>query len=139
MQKVKVSPKFQVVIPKALREELELKSGGELQIFLFEKTLRLQRPRSIKELRGVAKGMVWRDEDRDHSERLWSDHCRFPWLGRVLGNAPKAGRFALFLESQAILFLPSIVVYEIYKKISVNNRISLINFFLRHSVSTTSW
>jgi AbrB family looped-hinge helix DNA binding protein len=70
MQKVKVSPKFQVVIPKALREELELKSGGELQIFLFEKTLRLQRPRSIKELRGVAKGMVWRDEDRDHSERL---------------------------------------------------------------------
>jgi AbrB family looped-hinge helix DNA binding protein len=70
MQKVKVSPKFQVVIPKALREELELKPGGELQIFLFEKTLRLQRPRSIKELRGVAKGMVWRDEDRDHSERL---------------------------------------------------------------------
>jgi len=59
-------------------------------------------------------------------------------LGRVLGNAPKAGRFALFLESQAILFLPSIVVYEIYKKISVNKRISLINFFLRHSVSTTA-
>jgi AbrB family looped-hinge helix DNA binding protein len=70
MQKVKVSPKFQVVIPKALREELELKPGEELQIFLFEKTLRLQRPRSIKELRGIAKGMVWRDEDRDHSERL---------------------------------------------------------------------
>jgi AbrB family looped-hinge helix DNA binding protein len=70
MQKVRVSPKFQVVIPKALREELELKPGEELQIFLFEKTLRLQRPRSIKELRGIAKGMVWRDEDRDHSERL---------------------------------------------------------------------
>jgi toxin FitB len=39
------------------------------------------------------------------------------WV-EYLGNAPKAGRFALFLESQAILFLPSIVVYEVYKKIS---------------------
>jgi hypothetical protein len=27
-------------------------------------------PRSIKELRGMAKGMVWKDEDRDHTERF---------------------------------------------------------------------
>jgi AbrB family looped-hinge helix DNA binding protein len=70
METVKVSPKFQVVIPKRLREELELKPGEELQIFLFEKSLRLQRPRSIKDLRGIAKGMVWKDEDRDHSDRF---------------------------------------------------------------------
>ena len=70
METVKVSPKFQVVIPKKLREELELKPGEELQIYLFEKSLRLQRPRSIKDLRGIAKGMRWKDEDRDHSERF---------------------------------------------------------------------
>jgi AbrB family looped-hinge helix DNA binding protein len=70
MEKVKVSPKFQVVIPKAIREELALKPGEELQIYLFEKTLRLQRPASIKDLRGIAKGMVWKEEDRDHSERF---------------------------------------------------------------------
>jgi len=70
METVKVSPKFQVVIPKKIREELDLKPGEELQIYLFEKSLRLQRPRSIKDLRGIAKGMKWKDEDRDHSDRF---------------------------------------------------------------------
>ncbi|MGB7848898.1 MAG: AbrB/MazE/SpoVT family DNA-binding domain-containing protein [Candidatus Acidiferrum sp.] len=70
METIKVSPKFQVVIPKKIREELDLKPGEELQIYLFEKSIRLQRPRSIKELRGIANGMKWKDEDRDHSERF---------------------------------------------------------------------
>lgn len=70
MEKVKVSPKFQVVIPKKVREELQLKAGQELQVYILDETIRLQRPRSIKELRGIVKGMKWKDEDRDHSERF---------------------------------------------------------------------
>jgi AbrB family looped-hinge helix DNA binding protein len=69
-EKVTVSPKFQVVIPKRIREELKLKPGEMLQIYLLEDSVRLQRPRSIKELRGTSKGMEWKDEDRDHSERF---------------------------------------------------------------------
>lgn len=38
------------------------------------------------------------------------------WV-EYLGDGPKADRFALYLESQAILLLPSIVVYEVHKKI----------------------
>jgi AbrB family looped-hinge helix DNA binding protein len=70
MEKVKVSPKFQVVIPKKVREELALRPGQELQIYVLDGTIRLHRPRSIKELRGIAKGMRWKDEDRDHTERF---------------------------------------------------------------------
>jgi AbrB family looped-hinge helix DNA binding protein len=70
MDKVTVSPKFQVVIPKRLREEMDLKPGEVLQIYLFEDALRLQRPGSIKDLRGIAKGLQWKDEDRDRSERF---------------------------------------------------------------------
>lgn len=71
MDTVKVSPKFQVVIPKKIREQLELKPGEELQIYLLDRSIRLHRPRSIKELRGIAKGMKWDDSrDRDHSERF---------------------------------------------------------------------
>jgi len=70
MDTVKVSPKFQVVIPKKVRDALELKPGEELQIYILDRSIRLQRPRSIEELRGIAKGMVWKDEDRDHSERF---------------------------------------------------------------------
>ena len=70
MDTVKVSPKFQVVIPKKVRQALELKPGEELQIYILDRAIRLQRPRSIKELRGIAKGMQWKEEDRDHSERI---------------------------------------------------------------------
>jgi AbrB family looped-hinge helix DNA binding protein len=70
METVKVSPKFQVVIPKRVREILELQPGEELQIYILDKSIRLHRPRSIKELRGIAKGMQWKDEDRDHTERF---------------------------------------------------------------------
>ena len=70
METVKVSPKFQVVIPKRVREVLALKPGEELQIYILDKSIRLHRPRSIKELRGIAKGMQWKDEDRDHTERF---------------------------------------------------------------------
>jgi AbrB family looped-hinge helix DNA binding protein len=69
-EKVTVSPKFQVVIPKRIREELKLKPGEMLQIYLLEDSVRLQRSRSIRELRGTSKGMEWKDEDRDHSERF---------------------------------------------------------------------
>jgi predicted nucleic acid-binding protein len=38
------------------------------------------------------------------------------WV-EYLGAGPKADGFAVYLESQAILLLPSIVVYEVHKKI----------------------
>lgn len=70
METVKVSPKFQVVIPKKVREELALRPGQELNVYILEGTIRLSKPRSIKDLRGIAKGMKWKDEDRDHTERF---------------------------------------------------------------------
>ena len=69
MDTVKVSPKFQGVIPKKIREQLELKPGEELQIYLLDGSIRLHRPRSIKELRGIAKGMQWKDDYRDRNDR----------------------------------------------------------------------
>lgn len=70
MEKVRVSPKFQVVIPRKVREELALRPGQELHIYILDGTIRLHPPRSIKDLRGIAKGMKWKDEDRDHTERF---------------------------------------------------------------------
>jgi len=68
--KVKVSPKFQVVIPKALREELGIEPGEELLIYSLEGSLRLVPHRPVKELRGIAKGMRWKEEYRDHADRF---------------------------------------------------------------------
>jgi len=68
--RVKVSPKFQVVIPKAIREELKIEPGQELLIYSLDGALRLVPQRSVKELRGIAKGMRWKEDLRDHNERL---------------------------------------------------------------------
>jgi AbrB family looped-hinge helix DNA binding protein len=70
MDTVKVSPKFQVVIPKKVREALGLKPGEELQIYILDRSIHLPRPRSIKELRGIAKGMLWKDDYRDRNDRF---------------------------------------------------------------------
>jgi AbrB family looped-hinge helix DNA binding protein len=67
---VKLSPKFQVVIPKNIREQLQLKPGTELHAYVLDGVIRLSPPRSLKDLRGMAKGIRWKDEDRDHSERF---------------------------------------------------------------------
>jgi AbrB family looped-hinge helix DNA binding protein len=69
MDIVKVSPKFQIVIPKKVREALKLEPGQELHIYMLDGSIRLNRPRSIKDLRGMAKGMTWKEEDRDHTDR----------------------------------------------------------------------
>ncbi len=70
MTTVTVSPKFQVVIPKELREKLKLKPGQKLFIYEQDGILRLGVPRPITELRGIAKGIRWEESDRDHTERF---------------------------------------------------------------------
>jgi AbrB family looped-hinge helix DNA binding protein len=70
MQTVRVSPKFQVVIPKALRERLKLRPGQELAIYEVDGQIRLEISYKPKNLRGLARGLRWKESDRDHAERL---------------------------------------------------------------------
>lgn len=67
MQAVTVSPKFQVVIPLAVRDALGLKAGVKLQVVQFEDRIELIPVRSSKSLRGSLRGIdtsVPRDPDR---------------------------------------------------------------------------
>jgi AbrB family looped-hinge helix DNA binding protein len=70
MTTVTVSPKYQVVIPKELREKLKLKPGQKLFVYALEGSIRMEPPRSIKELRGMCKGMKWKESDRDRNDRF---------------------------------------------------------------------
>ena len=70
MQTVKLSPKFQVVIPKQLRERLRLRPGQDLLIYEIEGQIRLDTSHKPKSLRGLARGIRWNESDRDHRERL---------------------------------------------------------------------
>jgi len=68
--RVTVSPKFQVVIPKEVREELSIRPGEELLMYTFDGAIRVAPRRSVKDLRGIAKGIRWEHTDRDHTERF---------------------------------------------------------------------
>ena len=57
MNTVILSPKFQVVIPQAIRESLRLKAGQKMQMINFEGQIVVVPLRPIKEMRGAFKGM----------------------------------------------------------------------------------
>jgi AbrB family looped-hinge helix DNA binding protein len=67
MQTVTVSPKYQVVIPKAVRQALHLRPGQKMQVVEYDGRIELIPERDIKELRGFLKGInteFEREEDR---------------------------------------------------------------------------
>ena len=69
MNAVKVSPKFQVVIPKEIRSRLSISAGDSLQVIPFEGRIELVPSKSAKELRGIARG-IDTTVKREPSERV---------------------------------------------------------------------
>lgn len=67
MSTVTVSPKFQVVIPKEIREPMGIHSGQKVQMVQFQNRIELIPIKPINQLRGFLKGIktdVKRDKDR---------------------------------------------------------------------------
>jgi len=57
MQTVTVSPKYQVVIPRAVREALHLRPGQKMQVVEYNGRIEFIPERDITELRGFLKGI----------------------------------------------------------------------------------
>ena len=57
MDTVTVSPKFQVVIPLAVRERMKLRAGTKLMVVAFNGGLRLLPLQPASSLRGIARGI----------------------------------------------------------------------------------
>jgi len=67
MNAVKLSPKYQVVIPRDVRENLHLIPGQMMQVIAYGNRIELMPARDIREMRGFLKGIdttVSREEDR---------------------------------------------------------------------------
>ncbi len=67
MQTVKISSKFQLVIPKEIREPLGIEVGQLFQIIRYENRIELIPLKSLKSMRGFLKGIdthVTREKDR---------------------------------------------------------------------------
>jgi len=67
MHTVTISPKFQVVIPQAVREAMGLRSGEKAHVISFRNRIEIIPLRDIRSLRGYLKGIdtsFVRDGDR---------------------------------------------------------------------------
>ena len=67
METVKVSPKFQVVIPRKVRELLGIRPGQRIQVLVYGDRLEFIPLRKMKGMGGFLRGIdttVERDEDR---------------------------------------------------------------------------
>jgi AbrB family looped-hinge helix DNA binding protein len=69
MARTKVSPKYQVVIPKEVRESANLKVGQELQVVAKGDLITLVPTRPLSALRGFAKG-IRTDNLREKKDRM---------------------------------------------------------------------
>ena len=67
MTTITVSPKFQVVIPKEIRQKLNLKPGQKLQVIQLGDRIEFIVLKDIRDARGFLKGMntdIVREGDR---------------------------------------------------------------------------
>lgn len=69
METVMVSPKYQVVIPRAVRERVHLKSGERLQVISFDDRIELIPVRPMSSMRGFLKGLDSQFK-RDEADRV---------------------------------------------------------------------
>ena len=65
MTAVTVSPKFQVVIPKEIRESMGIEAGQKVQMLIYQNRIELIPVQSMEKLRGFAKGIDTRIERED--------------------------------------------------------------------------
>lgn len=67
MSVVTISPKFQVVIPRDIRDRLELEPGQKVQALVFGNRIEFIPVRPLREMRGFLRGLdttVHRERDR---------------------------------------------------------------------------
>ncbi len=64
-----MSSKYQIVIPKEVRQQLHIRTGQKLQVILRDGVICLVPEVDLQDLRGVLKGMTF-DDIRDHHDRF---------------------------------------------------------------------
>jgi len=69
MDTVTISSKYQMIIPRAIREKWNIKPGQRVRLIVYGNRLEVVPVRNIKEARGFLKGMS-SDIEREEEDRV---------------------------------------------------------------------
>lgn len=69
MDTVTISSKYQMIIPRAIREKWGIKPGQKVRLIVYGNRLEVVKVRDIKEMRGFLKGMSSNIE-REEEDRV---------------------------------------------------------------------
>lgn len=69
MNTTTVSSKFQIVIPREIRNSMKIKAGQKLQLIQFDDRIEIMPIKEISSMRGFIKNRT-NDFERDESERV---------------------------------------------------------------------
>jgi len=69
MNTVTISPKFQVVIPRRVRESMKLQAGGKLAVVCFDDRIELIPICPMSQMKGFLKGLD-RTFEREREDRI---------------------------------------------------------------------
>jgi len=69
MQSVSISPKYQIAIPKSIRQELHLIPGEKIFMIPYSGRIELIPEKNLKDMRGILKG-IDAEIDRDEEDRV---------------------------------------------------------------------
>ena len=69
MDTVTLSSKYQIVIPRAIREKWQVKPGQKVRLIIYGKRLEIVPVRDIKDARGFLKGMS-SEIEREEEDRI---------------------------------------------------------------------
>ena len=69
MDTVTISSKYQMVIPRAIREKWNIKPGQKVRLIVYGNTLEVVPVRNIREARGFLKGMS-SEIEREEEDRV---------------------------------------------------------------------
>lgn len=67
MKIVTISPKYQIVIPKEIRKDLDLHPGEKVQVILYDNRIEYIPIKALSHMRGFLKGIdtkIDRDDER---------------------------------------------------------------------------
>lgn len=69
MDTVRLSPKYQIVIPKSVREAMNLRPGQEVAVMRYRGRIELVPMSPVSEMRGILRG-IEPTVDREHDREL---------------------------------------------------------------------